>query len=139
MVSSEWLMALQAVAVLGSWALIVGLEQDADVTLRRKCGSNWSFVRRVAMSRGLPCLRWSTEPKCRKFVVGGVEEASLVSTSAPLFVTYSRVNQWQICCAFVETVHLWRPKRCVVDLQMLGHKSWSLRLSVDGLSTIRCH
>ena len=48
-----------------------------------------------------------------------------MSTSAPLFVTYSRVNQWQICCAFVETVHLWRPKRCVVDLQMLGHKSWS--------------
>ena len=44
-------MALQAVAVLGSWALIVGLEQDADVTLRRKCGSNSSFVRRVAMSR----------------------------------------------------------------------------------------
>ena len=64
--------------------------------------------------------------KCRKFVVGGVEEASLVSTSAPLFVTYSRVNQWQICCAFVETV-------------MLGHKSWCFRLFVDGLSTFRCH
>ena len=91
------------------------------------------------MSRGTPLLRWSIGPKCRKFVVGGVEEASLVSTLAPLFVTYSRVNQWQICCAFVETVHLWRPKRCVVDLQMLGHKSWCLRLSVDGLSTFRCH
>ena len=55
MVLSKWLMALQAVAVRGSWALFVGLEQDADVTLRRKCGSNWSFVRRVAMSRGLLC------------------------------------------------------------------------------------
>ena len=39
----------------------------------------------------------------------------------------SRVNQWQIYCFFVETVHSWRPKRCVVDLQMLGHKSWNLR------------
>ena len=70
---------------------------------------------------------------------GAVIVASLVSTSAPLFVTYSRVNQWQICCAFVETVHLWRPKRCVVDLLMLGHKSWCFRLFVGGLSTFRCH
>ena len=45
------------------------------------------FVRWVAMSRGLPCFWWSIEPKCWKLVVRGVEEASLVCTSAPLFVT----------------------------------------------------
>ena len=61
------------------------------------------------MSRGLLCLRWSTEPECREFVVGGVEEASRVCTLAPLFVTFPEVtvNQWQICCAFVEAVHPW--------------------------------
>ena len=36
----------------------------------------------------------------------------------------SRVNQWQIYCFFVEIVHSWTPKRCAVDLQMLGHMSW---------------
>ena len=30
--------------MLGSWALVVGLEHDADVKPRRKFGSNWFFV-----------------------------------------------------------------------------------------------
>ena len=40
------------------------------------------------MSKGLPCLRWSTEPKRREFVVDGVEEASRVCTSAPLVLDW---------------------------------------------------
>ena len=35
-------------------------------------------------------------PECKKFVVGGVEEASHVCTLTPLFVAFSEVtvNQW---------------------------------------------
>ena len=53
------------------------------------CGSNLYLLggmsgRRLAMPRGLPSLRWSTEPKRRKIVVvAGVEEATCSSTSAP--------------------------------------------------------
>ena len=41
---------------------------------------------------GTPLLRWSTEPMCRELVVGGVEEASRVSTSPPLFVTFPELT-----------------------------------------------
>ena len=145
--------AVQAVAVFKSDCLVLGLWMRAQTRSSSCLAALDASSATVAVFKsdcevlGLLCgLKLGVErtplllgPKCRKFVVGGVEEASLVSTSAPLFVTYSRVNQWQICCAFVETVHLWRPKRCVVDLLMLGHKSWCFRLFVDGLSTFRCH
>ena len=64
----------------------------ADVKLRPKRGSNWFFVRRVAMlgeGGGLPCLRWSAESKRREFAVSGVEEASCVCTSAPVVLVWS--------------------------------------------------
>ena len=42
----------------------------------------------------------------------------------------------------VETVHLWRPKCRVVDLQMVGHKSWILRCTWtdfnDSVSLLVC-
>ena len=69
--------------LLETWTLSAGLEQDADVMLCRKFGSNWFFVRWVA------CLRWSVK---KKIVVRGVEKTSLVCTSAHLLVTYPELT-----------------------------------------------
>ena len=91
----------QAVAVSSEIARVLGsgcgartgrgfaLLTSSCLALKCVCVSNWYLLggmsgRRVAMPRGLPSLRWSTEPKRRKiFVVAGVEEASCSSTSAP--------------------------------------------------------
>ena len=100
MVSSSWLVALScAVAVssdclgLGLWLRVSNRRGfcfvDVKVLGFKVCGSNWYLFggmsgRRLAMPRGLPSLRWSTEPNRRKIVVvAGVEEATCSSTSAP--------------------------------------------------------
>ena len=69
--------------LLGTWVLSAGLEQDADVMLCRKFGSNRSLLDGSLVYGG----PWSQCVK-KRGVVRGVEEASLVCTLTHLLVTY---------------------------------------------------
>ena len=98
--------------LLGYWALI-----GASTWCRCHAASEvWQqlvLVRRVAMSRGLPCCGGPLSQCVESCGWRGRGGLAYVHFSFSV-CNLSRVNQWQICCAFAEAVHPWRSKRCVL-------------------------